>query len=164
MGDLLTDSGALLSECERYRYRLWRIWDDCAPIMVWVMLNPSTADASQDDPTIRKCIGFAKQHRHGGIIVANLFAYRATNPKELLKVADPVGPENNKHIRWAVMAPPMLTIVAGWGADKFARRRAAEVSLLIRSSRGPLKCFRKSASGVPWHPLYLPYSSPLETL
>jgi hypothetical protein len=74
--------GALLSEDGRYRYRLWRLWDDLAPVMVWVMLNPSTADADLDDPTIRKCIGFAKANRHGGIIVVNLFAWRATDPKE----------------------------------------------------------------------------------
>src|SRR3954468_18218250 len=108
--------GAILSDDGLYRYRLWRIWDDLAPVMVWVMLNPSTADADVDDPTIRKCIGFAKRHRHGGIILANLFAWRTTDPRELPRAADPVGPANDEHIRWACRAPLLATVVAGWGS------------------------------------------------
>ena len=157
--------GALISECGRYRYRLWRLWNDLAPVMTWVMLNPSTADADIDDPTIRKCIWFAKAHGYGGIIVVNLFAWRATNPKELPKVADPIGPENDDHILWACRAPMLGSVVAGWGSDKFAQKRAARVKVLIRGSQGrTLHCFRKSASGAPWHPLYLPYTSSLEAL
>lgn len=156
--------GALLSPCERYRYRLWRRWDVATPVMVWVMLNPSTADADVDDPTIRKCKGFARAHGYGGIIVVNLFAWRATDPKELSKVADPVGPENDEHIKWAVRAP-MATVVAGWGSDKSARRRAGHVRTLIRVNGRDIKCFRKSAAtGAPWHPLYLPYESPMVSL
>lgn len=154
--------GALLSDDGRYRYRLWRLWDDCAPIMTWVMLNPSTADANADDPTIRKCIGFAKANGHGGIIVVNLFAWRATNPKELSHVADPVGPENDEHILWACRAPMLGSVVAGWGGNKFAQKRAVRVKVLIRGGQGrAIQCFRKSENGTPWHPLYLPYSSPL---
>lgn len=127
--------GALLSEDGRYRYRLWRLWDELAPVMTWVMLNPSTADAEVDDPTIRKCIGFAKQHHYGGIVVVNLFAYRATDPKELGKVKDPVGPENDQHILWACTAPLMLSVVAGWGTAKtrLIRERAARVRANIQS-------------------------------
>ena len=154
--------GALLSECGRYRYRLWRVWDDLAPVMVWVMLNPSTADAEQDDPTIRKCIGFAKRHRHGGILVVNLFAWRATNPKELATVSDPIGPDNDEHIRVACRGPVLATVVGGWGSEKFARARATSVKVNIRCAR-PIHCFRQT-DGRPWHPLYLPYDSPLEVL
>jgi hypothetical protein len=154
--------GALISECGRYRYRLWRLWDDLTPVMVWVMLNPSTADADVDDPTIRKCIGFAKQHHYGGIIVVNLFAWRATDPKELPTVTDPVGPENDQHILWACTAPLMLSVVAGWGSMKWAQKRAARVKMLIQSqARRDVKCFKQSESGAPWHPLYLPYTNPL---
>lgn len=156
--------GALLSADSLYRYRLWRLWDDLAPVMVWVMLNPSTADADVDDPTIRKCVGFAKANGHGGIIVVNLFAWRATDPKELPTVRDPIGPENDDHIRWAVRAPILATVVAGWGSNKFATRRAAAVKMLIAAARSPVQTFRRSQSGAPWHPLYLPYSSPLEAL
>jgi len=168
MANLFTDNegrGAVLSSDGRYRYRLWRLWDDLAPIMTWVMLNPSTADADVDDPTIRKCIGFAKAGHYGGIIVVNLFAWRATDPKELRHVADPVGPENDDHILWACTAPLMLSVVAGWGSNPFARKRAARVKALIQSgARRDVQCFRKSDAGQPWHPLYLPYSSPMVAL
>jgi hypothetical protein len=164
-GDLFSRNdgrGALVSEDGRYRYRLWRLWDDLRPVMVWVMLNPSTADADVDDPTIRKCMGFAKAYHFGGIIVVNLFAWRAADPKELPKVPDPVGPENDEHILWACTAPLMLVVVAGWGSMKFAAKRAARVKVLIQGgARRDIKCFRKSANGTPWHPLYLPYTSPL---
>ncbi len=157
--------GALVSEDGRYRYRLWRLWDELTPVMVWVMLNPSTADADVDDPTIRKCIGFAKAHHYGGIIVVNLFAWRATNPKELPHIADPVGPDNDTHILWACTAPLMLSVVAGWGANKFAAKRAGRVMVLIQGgARRDIKCFRRSAHGTPWHPLYLPYSSEMVAL
>lgn len=159
------ERGALISADGRYRYRLWRLWNVDAPVMVWVMLNPSTADAETDDPTIRKCIGFAKAHRYGGIIVVNLFAWRATDPKELARLDDPVGPENDEHIVWACRAPLLATVVGGWGANRFAAKRATRVKVVIQSAGGRhIHCFRQSASGAPWHPLYLPYSSPLERL
>lgn len=164
MSGLLDNNGrgALLSECGRYRYRLWRIWDDLAPMMVWVMLNPSTADADADDPTIRKCVGFARQHKHGGIIVANLFAWRATEPRELLSARDPVGPDNNHHIAWATGAPLLATVVAGWGrlpSRKF-QERANQVEVLIRSRRTP-HTFGVTQDGQPRHPLMLAYATPL---
>ena len=164
---LLIDNGrgALLSECCRYRYRLWRIWDDLAPVMVWVMLNPSTADADVDDPTLRKCIGFAKRHRHGGVVLVNLFAWRATDPGELTKAADPVGPANDEHIGWAVKAPILATVVAGWGRpeNRVIQRRAVQVSVMLRAQR-PAHCFGRTKDGHPRHPLYLPYDSTLMDL
>lgn len=164
--DVDNGSGALISECGKYRYRLWRLWNADQPVMVWVMLNPSTADAATDDPTIRKCIGFAKTHGFGGIIVVNLFAWRATDPKELSTVPDPIGPENDQHILWACRAPLIRQVVAGWGADRFAQKRARAVRVLIQGATGlRLQCFRKSEkTGAPWHPLYLPYASPLMEL
>jgi hypothetical protein len=90
--DLLTPNGgrgALLSGDGRYRYRLWRLWNDQLPIMAWVLLNPSTADADIDDQTVKKCIGFAKTNGHGGIIVVNVFAWRARDPRELRQVPGP---------------------------------------------------------------------------
>jgi hypothetical protein len=154
----------LLSDDGRYRYRLWRIWDAHLPLMAWVMLNPSTADADADDPTIKKCVGFAKANRHGGIVVVNLFAWRACNRRELRGIADAVGPENDAHIRWVSTASPELTVVAGWGSFGFARERASAVEILIRESGREIHCFRRSAGGHPWHPLYLPYSSSLTRL
>lgn len=165
--DLYADNGgrgALISADGQYRYRLWRLWDDLAPVMVWVMLNPSTADADHDDPTIRKCIGFAKHHRYGGIIVVNLFAWRASSPNELMLVPAPVGSDNDDHIRWACRAPVLATVVAGWGSHPAVRRREAAVKVLIRSTGRDIKCFRRTDSGRPWHPLYLPYSSQMVPL
>jgi hypothetical protein len=154
--------GAVISECGRYRYRLWRLWDDLAPVMVWVMLNPSTADADTDDPTLRKCIGFAKAHHHGGVIVVNLFAYRATDPRELRTADDAVGPDNDKHILWACTAPLMLSVVAGWGAEPFAEKRAGRVKMLVQAeARRDVKCFGKTKAGHPRHPLYVPYAAPM---
>lgn len=157
--------GALVSDCERYRYRLWRIWDDLAPLMVWIMLNPSTADAAQDDPTIRKCIGFARAHHHGGIIVVNLFAHRSPSPKDLYDSPYCVGLENDEHIQWAVRSPILATVVGGWGtqAKWFIQRRAEKVRLAVQSQRR-LHCFGKTVDGSPRHPLYLPYSKPLTEL
>lgn len=131
-------TAAISSDGGKYRYRLARIWDDKnARRAVFVMLNPSTADASIDDPTIRKCIGFARQwsqqnverrigeiggpdHRFGGIVVVNLFGLRATNPAELMKADDPIGSENDDYIRkeaWAAAAADSL-IVCAWGTNK----------------------------------------------
>jgi hypothetical protein len=92
--------GAEISECGRYRWKLWRIWDDSKAKVLFIMHNPSTADAEQDDPTIRRCIGFAKTWGYGGIYVGNLFPFRATDPKELLKQPFDIvypGMENWKH-------------------------------------------------------------------
>lgn len=79
------EKGAEISECGKYRYRLWRKWDNSKPLVLFIMLNPSTADGADDDPTIRRCIGFARSWCYGGILVGNIFPYRATNPKELNK-------------------------------------------------------------------------------
>lgn len=78
--------GAEISPCGKYRYKLWRIWDDSKPKVLFIMHNPSTADADEDDPTIRRCIGFAKSWGYGGIYVGNLSPYRATDPYELNKL------------------------------------------------------------------------------
>jgi hypothetical protein len=132
--------------------------------MVWILLNPSTADADRDDPTLRKCVGFARTHGHGGVIIVNLFAWRATDPRELHKVLDPVGPENDVHILWAIRAPILATVVAGWGGDRFAQRRATHVGVLVQGSGRHVRCVGITKNGAPKHPLYSPYTSPLEAL
>lgn len=77
-------TGANLSECRRYRFSLWRIWDEALPYALFIGLNPSTADETANDPTITRCINFAKDWGYGGIYMANLFAYRATDPSEYM--------------------------------------------------------------------------------
>jgi hypothetical protein len=108
--------GAEFSDCGTYRYALWRTWNALQPGVLFVGLNPSTADATTDDPTIRRCIGFAKRWGYGGITMANVFAYRATDPREMtvLALERAIGPENDAHL--ASLAESASFVVAAWGA------------------------------------------------
>jgi len=142
-----------------YRYRLWRIWDDSLPLLGWIMLNPSTADADVDDPTIRKCIGFSKRWGWGGIMVTNLFALRATNPKELIGHEDPVGPHNDTFL--LAEARACLVTIAAWGTRGSLNGREDQVrTLLEEGDVSPLEHLRLTKAGCPGHPLYIPYSVP----
>lgn len=141
---------AVISECGKYRYSLKRIWGESLPLLVFVMLNPSTADAEQDDPTIRKCIGFAKLWGYGGIVVVNIYAYRATDPRELWKCFDPVGDKNNYHIQIECNG---RDVVCAWGSDKAHQKRGRKVLSIIAAKR--IDCIKTSAAGYPCHPLYL---------
>lgn len=154
---------ALIDPTGVYRYWLTRTWDPTLPRAVFVMLNPSTADALQDDPTIRRCCGFAfrwnREHVHpaGGIHVVNLFAYRATDPAELeaahRRGVDIIGPENEDHLQRAVRDAAL--VVAAWGAHPLALARGKEVTRAITESR-TLHCLQRTkASAAPSHPLYL---------
>jgi hypothetical protein len=136
--------GATFSADRRYRYRLWRRWDRTRPVVAFVMLNPSTADARHDDPTIRRCVGFARRWGHGGIEVVNLFAYRATNPRALRTVRDPVGPDNRRHIRGALRRAALVIVAWGAGAD----------GSLLAELVGA-RCLGLTRAGRPRHPLYL---------
>lgn len=159
--DSVPTSGAVLSADGRYRYRLWReLGDGPMGTVVFVMLNPSTADAEKDDPTIRKCKGFARQWGFRRLEVVNLFAWRATNPKELPKVDEPIGLENDRTIDERCIAAEW--VICAWGSDKFGQRRAREVVARLRRLDIHLRCLRKSTTdGPPWHPLYVPYGMPI---
>ena len=151
--------GALLSDDSLYRYRLWRLWQPDKPIMVWVMLNPSTADASRDDQTLKKCMGFARaNHYDGGVILVNLFAWRAGKPCDLELARDPVGPGNDEHVLWACGLPG-TALIAGWGATRFGHQRALFVRELIKRTGRSLHCIGTTKDGYPRHPLHPPYSS-----
>lgn len=129
--------------------------------MLWVMLNPSKADAVDDDPTIRKCIGFAKRWGAGGIEVVNLFAWRATNPRELARVLDPVGPENDAVLARVASSSGYLCRVVAWGrAVEHAghTRGAMRVGrVLALFDRADLSMLGETAGGYPVHPLMQPY-------
>lgn len=140
---------AVISDCGVYRYRLSRWWDEGFRA-VFVMLNPSTADAEQDDPTIRRCIGFAKAWKCAGLEVVNLFALRSTDPMALTTYPDPIGPENDKAIRDAIHAPSV--VVAAWGVHGRLRGRGVQVRALVGNS---LYCLGLTRSGHPRHPLYV---------
>jgi hypothetical protein len=147
-------SGAVLSTCGRYRYALRRSWAP-GPMMTWVMLNPSTADATVNDPTIRTLISFGRAWGMGSLAVVNLFAWRATKPRDLLGVEDPVGPENAAAIaRWVDLAH---LVMVGWGNGPGGRRMddlmAQAVASLVATGHR-LECLGTNANGSPWHPLF----------
>lgn len=144
-------SGANFSRCRRYRYTLWRRWSNDGGQVMIIGLNPSTADAKRDDPTIRRCIRFARDWGAGGLVVVNLFAYRATYPVDLKAAPDPIGPRNDYWIRR--MAARSQVVVAAWGNHGALMDRAAKVQTMLR---GKLCCLRRTAAGQPAHPLYLP--------
>ncbi len=149
------DSFADISVCDRYRYSLLRSWDLELPDLGWLMLNPSTADATDDDPTIRRCMGFARRWGYGGIYVCNLFAWRATEPKDLRKLLDPSGPKNNEAIQKQAMYCP--EIIVGWGKPRwpFVQRRAWAVIDMLLASPAMIKSLGINSDGSPRHPLYL---------
>lgn len=145
--------GAELSEDGMYRYSLWRRWDAGRARVTWIMLNPSTADAEIDDPTIRRCIGFAKAWGAGGIRVVNLYPFRATHPADLWEAAAPIGYGNLNAIERAVDAPHGVTIAA-WGTHgKDAQVR--EVRTLFYEMGIPLYALKLTKEGAPGHPLYV---------
>ena len=155
---------AVISPCGRYRYWLERQFDIISDLpMVMVMLNPSTADETKDDPTIRRCLGFAKAAGCGRLIVVNLFALRATDPRQLWRdgVKDPIGEENDDYIRRACQSAFSChgepgAIVAAWGGHGNYMQRGEAVRGIIESEgRNPL-VLRLTKGGQPAHPLYLP--------
>lgn len=153
---IIGPKGADFSSCGKYRYRLWRIWDTKKPPLVWILLNPSTADEWKDDPTMRRCCGFAQRDGYGGIIVLNIFAWRSTDPK-LMKTFgkfadnDIIGPENNDYIK--AYAESDLDIAIGWGTHGALCDRHIEVFEIL--SEHTLKMLGQTATGQPKHPLYI---------
>jgi hypothetical protein len=145
---------ATISQCGKYRYALERSWGEGKGCVVWVMLNPSTADASIDDPTIRKCIGFTRRWGHERLIVVNLFAFRATDPGDMKRASDPIGPENEWRILDAVAQADM--VVVAWGAHGGWMDRDEDVLMQLHY---PL-CLGRTKDGHPKHPLMLAYSTP----
>lgn len=150
------DGSAVISACGKYRYRLFRWWsaDTDGDNAVFVMLNPSTADATSDDPTIRRCIGFAREWGCVSLTVVNLFALRSTDPAALALESDPVGPMNDGYILDSVKESKF--VVCAWGAHKFAKNRAAHVTRLLKANGVSPMCLRTTKGGDPAHPLYLP--------
>jgi hypothetical protein len=140
---------AILSEDRKYRYILSRTWDETKPTVLFIGLNPSTADEKTDDPTIRKCIIYAKCWGYGKILMANLFAFRSTDPNKLNHKADPVGPENDSYILKS--ASEVDLIIACWGNPGRLFSRDKEVISLIPN----LHCLKRNKNGTPSHPLYL---------
>lgn len=150
---------AIFSEDRVYRYALERRWGS-GPFVLFVMLNPSTADEHVDDQTIRRCVGFARDWGYGGLIVANLFAFRATDPRELATVEDPVGPDCDVWLD-TCSARSALVVVA-WGSHRRAAWRAGEVLERFDTLACGIGCLGRNADRSPRHPSRLARSTQLE--
>lgn len=150
MGLFNDDSiGATFSTCRKYRYTLWRIWDKTKGIVVFICLNPSTADEIKNDPTVRRCINFAEFWGYGGFVMLNIFAFRATNPKDMFSAEDPVGEHNDHHIK--IWTDKASLVVLAWGNGGLFKSRCVEV---LKYLKRPY-CLAQTKQGQPAHPLYL---------
>jgi len=139
---------AKLSKCRKYRFALWRTWDDAKPVVLFIGLNPSTADENSDDPTLTRCINYAKLWGYGGVCMANLFAFRATEPAQMKSAKDPVGSQNNRWLK--NLAGEAGLIVAAWGNDGIYLQRSKQVRKMLPG----IHCLKINKSGEPAHPLY----------
>ncbi len=141
---------ATFSDDRVHRYALWRIWDKSLPKVLFIGLNPSTATETKNDPTIRRCMGYAKDWGYGGYIMGNIFAFRSTDPANLKKTKDPIGPQNDYWLK-KLHEEADLTIGA-WGNHGVFLNRGIEILDIIQN----IKCLRITKQGFPSHPLYLP--------
>jgi hypothetical protein len=158
--DTLQYRDATISDDGLYRYDLTRTWLS-GPHALWIMLNPSTADADLDDPTIRRVMGFTRREGFGGCLVVNLYPLRVTKPAHLADHPDPVGPENSEHITRWLAAPNVGLVVAAWGAWSMGGRAAVVATHAARAERR-LHCLGTTKNGSPRHPLYLPRDALLQ--
>lgn len=160
---------AVISACGLYRYDLFRSWGKDEKFLLWVMLNPSTADREKDDATIRKCIGFTKRFGYSSLYVVNLFAYRSTRPGELLYVTDPVGWLNDFYLGARAGSPNCAhKIVAAWGSLDFIHKNAAmrarpsQVLSALNAVPRKVCCLGTSKNGDPRHPSRIGYDVELQ--
>lgn len=155
-----TQSEAVYSNCMRYRYLLTRVWDDTAKRVLFVMLNPSTADEQRNDPTIERCERRSRALGFGAMRIANLFAYRTTRPDDLKRATGPIGPANDMLLAeacdWAD------TVICAWGVHGDHLQRGATVADLIAGSGTRMVHLGLTKHGLPRHPLYVAYARPLQ--
>lgn len=141
---------ANISKDKIYRYTLSRTWDSTKPTVLFIGLNPSIADENIDDPTITRCINFAKDWGYGALLMANLFAFRSTYPKEIYLIDDPIGKDNDHYILECVKQSDL--IIACWGNNGTYMDREKIIKELVPN----LYCLQKNKNGTPHHPLRLP--------
>ena len=158
-----TRRSAIFSPDRLHRYELRIVWDDTLPPYVSGMLNPSTADEVRNDPTIERNERRARRLGYGSLIVWNLGAGRATDPADWMAMADPIGPENDAHIRRILTEcrDRAGAAVVGWGVLGTFRRRDRAAIAIAQAVGVPLKCLGVTLSGHPRHPLYVSYEAPL---
>ncbi len=149
-------STAVYSDCERYRYSLTRVWNPVGKKVMFVMLNPSKATEVQNDPTIERCERRARALGFCGFRATNIFAYRATDPRDMRAAADPEGPQNMAILRegreWAD------TVICAWGTHGAHLDQGPTVAARLRATGQPLYHLGLSKAGHPKHPLYIPYT------
>lgn len=159
---------AVLSPCGTYRYALWRnlqrqlppLVDEQGGTVLFVMLNPSTADHVEDDPTIRRCLGFARREGYARLAVANLFALRSTKPERIATHPEPVGPLNDQWLSELALEAEM--VIVAWGASRYASpERVGHVKALLAEAGRPVCCLGLTSSWEPRHPLMVPRDWPL---
>lgn len=150
-------SVAVYSDCEQFRYTLTRKWSTSGGHVLFVMLNPSTATEVQNDPTVERCERRARTLGFGGFTVCNIFAYRATDPRDMRAAPDPIGPENDAAILAA--AKTADRIVCGWGTHGAHQNRGPAMELVLRAQDKPLYHLGLSKAGHPKHPLYIAYAT-----
>ena len=153
-----TCSAAGFSRCRRYRYWLRRAWDPSLEHCVFICLNPSTADAHYDDPTLRRCVSMAGRWGFGSLLLVNLFSFRTTNPRALKTESDPIGPRTDLWLRRAARETPHL--IVAWGNGGLLDNRGATVHKRL----GTPFCLGVTALGMPRHPLYCPDNTRLTPL
>ena len=148
-----------------YRYTLTRQWDD-GKCVAWLMFNPSTADEAQNDPTIRKCIGFSRRWGYGRLVILNLYSVRNSNPRAVARIADPVGPMNDYWIKESLKDEGVRELVCAWGCAQHEPNIDARVRAVLANVREvgtPVVCLGYRDDGHPRHPLMVSYSVPRET-
>jgi len=143
---------AVFSDCKKYRYTLSRYWDQSKGYAMFICLNPSTADAEKDDPTVRRCINYSKEWGYGGFCMTNLFGFRATDPKIMLAEQNPIGPKNTDWIESLACAADI--IIAAWGFMGSHQGRASAV-VTLPGLKEKLHFLALTKDGEPRHPLYL---------
>lgn len=141
---------AIISKDKIYRYKLSRTWDSTKPTILFIGLNPSIADENVDDPTITRCINFAKDWGYGTLLMANLFAFRSTYPKDIYLIDDPIGKDNDHYLLECVTQSDL--IVACWGNNGTYMNREKVITELVPN----LYCLQKNKNGTPHHPLRPP--------
>lgn len=150
------ESTAVYSDCERYRYLLTRTWDPAGKRALFIMLNPSTATEIQNDPTVERCERRARTLGFGAFRVCNIFAWRDTDPRQMRRAVDPVGPENDAAILQS--CPWADQIVAAWGTHGAHLGRGPEVARLLKTTGRPIHVLGLTKDGHPKHPLYIGYA------
>lgn len=159
MTTITTTKTAVISECGKFRYRLGRRWSE-GPTLLYVMLNPSTANADEDDATIRRCIGFAQRGGFGALEVVNLYAYRATKPADMRAAADPIGPENDRHIvEHCTDWDGQSAVCCAWGGNaRMDSPRVRQVLKMLADSGNTPMALAINLDGTPAHPCMLGYN------